>query len=95
MWLLEGGGAIVRRRKRVKLESRGSIPLSGGFLTGVCLSWAETKGKMTIAKLPLSRVKIVPKCLLCVSCGRGYCNLLAVYRKVHVIDCRVCRLGKQ
>jgi len=54
MWLLGGGGAIVRRRKRVKLESRGSVPIvrhsdpTGGV--GVYLSRGQTKGKMTIER---------------------------------------------
>jgi len=49
MWLLEGGGVIVRRRKGVKLESRGSAPLSGfshgGYGRLSDLDRAETKGR--------------------------------------------------
>lgn len=33
---------IVRRRKRVELESRGSVPLSG-FSHGGCLIWTGRK----------------------------------------------------
>jgi len=44
MWLLEGGGVIVRRRKRVQLESRGSVPLSD-FSHGGMGVWLTSAGR--------------------------------------------------
>ena len=57
MWLLEGGGVIVRRRKRVKQVPRGPAPLSD-FSHGASTSEEGVdKGRVAgFARLPLTRI---------------------------------------